>query len=76
MPIVTLGLPSHDTIPGVSTADHHTATVASDLNLADMAARAHSDLSDAPIDAHHTESHTPSVHTQSALEVARIVAFS
>lgn len=63
MPIVTLGLPNHDNIPGVSANDHHTPTVAGDLNLADLAARAHGDLSDAPADAHHAQAHTVVSHS-------------
>lgn len=59
------GAPSHSAITGVTAAQHHTATVAGDLNLADMAARAHGDLSDAPANAHHTP--TPQAD-QAALE--------
>lgn len=75
MPFVTLGLPNHDTIPGVSASDHHTATVAGDLNLADMAARAHTNLSDAPADAHHTQTHGGSNHTLDAITFAQIRLF-
>lgn len=57
MPFVTLGLPNHDTIPGVSANDHHVPTVAGDLDLADLNARAHADLSDAPANAHHAAVH-------------------
>ena len=63
MPFVTLGLPNHDSIPGVSAADHHAATVAGDLDLADLNARAHADLSDAPADAHHAQTHTVGSHS-------------
>lgn len=52
MPFVTLGLPNHDNLPGVSSTDHHTPTVAGDLALAGLATRAHADLSDAPVAAH------------------------
>lgn len=60
------GTPSHVGIAGVTATQHHTATVASDLNLADMAARAHADLSDAPTDAHHTQAHTVLSHSDGA----------
>lgn len=53
----------HAALSDRTATDHHTATVASDLNLADLAARAHSNLSDAPTDAHHSGAHTPESHT-------------
>lgn len=58
MPFVSLGIPSHDVLPGVSTADHHTQTVAPDLNLADLAERLHASLATVTVDQHHTEAHT------------------
>lgn len=57
MPFTRIGTPAHGDLSGVTTAQHHTATVAGDINLADLAARAHSDLSDAPADAHQLRSH-------------------
>lgn len=57
------GAPTHASLTGVSTAQHHTATVAGDLNLADLAARAHADLSDSPFDAHHARTHTDNRHS-------------
>ena len=68
---VGLGIPSHDVLSGVSVADHHAATLASDLNLADMAARAHADLSDSPADAHHNATH---VHVQADFTTVRLDA--
>lgn len=44
MPFIVLGPASHDTLTGVSSADHHTAVVAGDLNLADLAERLHASL--------------------------------
>lgn len=76
MAFITLGIPTHNTIQGVSPTDHHTATVAADISLADLAARAHSDLSDEPVDAHHDNVHTFTVHTIDALEFARVSLFS
>lgn len=66
MPFVTLGTPSHASTTGQSATDHHTATVAGDLNLADLAARAHADLSDSPADAHHDAAHTVLSHSDGA----------
>ncbi len=43
MPFVTLGGGSHDNLSGVSTADHHTATVAGDLDHQDLANRGSGD---------------------------------
>lgn len=57
MAFTRTGTPNHDNIAGVSAADHHAATVASDLALADLATRAHADLSDAPADAHQARQH-------------------
>lgn len=65
MVTVVLGSPNHDTLPGVSTADHHTATVAGDLNLADLAVRAHGNLTGIVAADHHSEVLQAS---QSALE--------
>ena len=68
MAFTRTGTPNHDTIAGVSPADHHTQTVAGDLNLADLATRAHANLSDAPADAHHANQHVINsavVHTGS-----------
>lgn len=62
MAFTRLGIPNHDVLPGVSTADHHTATVAGDLNLADLSARAHADLSDSPANAHHNLAHNLDSH--------------
>lgn len=59
------GTVAHSSLSGVTATQHHTATVASELNLADMAARAHGDLSDAPANAHHTP--TPQA-TQAQIE--------
>lgn len=44
MPLVFLGVGSHDALSGVSTSDHHVATVAGDLNLADLAERDHASI--------------------------------
>jgi len=60
------GAVDHDSISGVSASDHHTQTVAGDLNLADLAARAHGDLSDSPADAHHAATHTVLSHSDGA----------
>lgn len=57
MAFTRTGTVSHDSLTGISTADHHTATVGGDLNLADLNARAHADLSDSPGDAHHADLH-------------------
>lgn len=43
---VGLGIPNHDVLPGVSSADHHAQTLAGDLDLADLNAKAHGDLTD------------------------------
>ena len=56
----------HVALSDVTTAQHHTATVAGDLNLADLAARAHADLSDSPADAHHASTHTVLSHSDGA----------
>lgn len=53
MAFTRAGAPAHASIQSVTASQHHVATVASDLNLADLAARAHGDLSDAPTSAHH-----------------------
>ena len=45
----------HAALSDVATDDHHTATVAGDLALADLATRAHADLSDSPAAAHHAK---------------------
>lgn len=55
MAFTRTGTVSHAALSGVAATQHHTATVASDLNLADLAARAHADLSDAPADSHHAK---------------------
>lgn len=57
MPLVTLGLPNHDTLPGVSANDHHTATVGGDLNLADLAEKDHASLESVTSDQHHAQAH-------------------
>lgn len=53
----------HAALSDVVATQHHTATVAGDLNLADLAARAHGDLSDAPADSHHAQTHTAGSHS-------------
>lgn len=58
MPFVSLGLPNHDTIPGVSANDHHTATVAADINLNDLAEKLHASLAAPGSDDHHAQGHT------------------
>lgn len=63
MAFTRTGVVSHDNLSDVGATDHHTATVAADLNLADLNARAHGDLSDAPADAHHNEAHTAVSHS-------------
>lgn len=62
MAFTRAGIPNHDVLPGVSTADHHIATVAGDLDLADLNARAHADLSDSPANAHHNLAHNLDSH--------------
>lgn len=47
------GVIAHSATTSRTATDHHTATVAADLNLAGLNARAHTDLSDAPASAHH-----------------------
>lgn len=56
----------HAALSDVTTAQHHTATVAADINLADLAARAHGDLSDSPTDAHHAQAHNLDTHATRA----------
>lgn len=53
MPFVFLGVGSHDALSGVSTADHHTATVAGDLNLADLLEKNHASLESLTASDHH-----------------------
>lgn len=53
MAFTRTGTLSHAALSGVTAAQHHTATVGAALALADLATRAHSDLSDAPTSAHH-----------------------
>ena len=72
MPFSRIGAPTHGSISGVTTSQHHVATVAGDLNLADMAARAHGDLSDAPADAHHDQSHTIVSHSDTPTVVQMV----
>ena len=52
----------HDVLTDVSTAQHHTATVAADLNLADLAERAHTSLTSVSANTHH------GISTQAELE--------
>lgn len=58
MVTVSLGIPSHDVLPGVSAADHHTATVAGDLN--------HQDLANRGVNDHHAQSHNLASHSTEA----------
>lgn len=57
------GTVAHTSLSGVTATNHHTATVAADLALADLATRAHTDLSDAPADAHHSQGHNIAGHS-------------
>lgn len=72
MPTVTLGPGSHSSLTGVAATQHHTATVGGDINLADLAVRAHANLSDAPADAHHATAHTPESHTNQGATAAEL----
>ena len=68
MPFVTFGTTDHDNLVGVSTSDHHTATVAGDLNLADMAERLHASLTSVGNNDHLSDV------TQSNLETEEVTA--
>lgn len=54
MAFTRTGTPNHDTLAGVSANDHHTPTVAGDLNLADLAERLHASLTSVGVGDHHT----------------------
>lgn len=56
----------HAALSDVVATQHHTATVGGDLNLADLAVRAHADLSDSPADAHHAQAHNLDTHAARA----------
>lgn len=70
MPFIVRGTPSHDILPGVSTADHHTATVAGDLNLADLAERSHLSLTPVTVNDHLFDSPQTSFESESAIQGA------
>lgn len=57
MPFVTLGTPAHAATTGKTASDHHAATVAGDLNLADLSERLHGSLATVTADQHHVENH-------------------
>lgn len=56
----------HAALSDVVATQHHTATVAADLDLADLNTRAHANLSDAPADAHHDQAHDLASHSTEA----------
>lgn len=74
MPFTRIGVTTHAQLTGVEVTQHHTATVGGDINLADLAARAHTDLSDAPADAHHNQAHALGTHANSQATQAAIEA--
>ena len=47
----------HDELGSVTATDHHTATVAGDLDLADMNERLHASLTSVGTDDHHNQTH-------------------
>ena len=48
---------SHANLTNVTASQHHTKTVAGDINLADLAEKAHGSLTGVSSDQHHTEDH-------------------
>lgn len=65
MPFVTLGPSSHAALTGVSAAQHHTATVAGDLNLADMAERDHVSLQSIAFNQHRANATQAEIEAES-----------
>lgn len=47
----------HGELGGIGTTDHHTATVAGDLNLASLNEKAHASLTSVGVDDHHAKAH-------------------
>lgn len=66
MPFVTLGTPAHAATTGQTAADHHTATAASDLNLADLAERDHASLQNLDANDHLVNSSQADFESESA----------
>ena len=62
MAFTRTGTVSHDTLAGVSAADHHAATVAGDLDLADLNERLHGSLATVTSDQHHAQAHNLVTH--------------
>lgn len=56
----------HVDLLNVGVSDHHIATVAGDLNLADMLERLHASLTSVGEDDHHPKGHTAASHTDQA----------
>ncbi len=66
MPFSRGGTPSHSALPGVTTAQHHTATVAGDIDLADLNERLHGSLATVTSDQHHADAHTVASHSDTS----------
>jgi len=65
MPIPILSL-AHAATTGQTAADHHAATVAADLNLADLAERLHASLASIGATDHHTSSNQADMESEAA----------
>ncbi len=59
------GTPDHDTLPGVSSADHHTATVSGDIALNELDEKDHTSLDTVGTDDHHAQAHSVESHSNS-----------
>ncbi len=66
MTLQRVGVTDHGNLTGVAAGDHHTATVAGDIALADLSEKLHASLASVGGDDHHNESHAVLSHSDGA----------